>query len=375
MKTKVIMLSFVASLAVATSFAQGIENDDMYFNSKDRAKVKALRAKEDESYSASAKKANKYTDENSDVVNPTDSYSARNVNPEFAARSNAQTAKADEQDYFVSNYKYSNASKISSFNNSYNSWYNNPWYSSNYYSPSIYGWNSPYYGSYYDMYGNPWMNPYYQSGWSSSYSYYMGSNWNYGWGSGFGMGLSYGNPYCYGSPYMNSWGSSFGYGGYYNNYYGGGYYPTNVVIINNGYEGGRNIAYGKRATRSGMMASTPSATNGRTRPDNNSNYVTTYPSRQSSNGRVDTQSRIQRQEDYYNRSYRTQQQQAQQQQAPQYSSPSRTDWGNSGQSHYNSGGRSDSNFGSGSGTRSSGGTAGGGSFSGSGSNGRSRGRD
>jgi hypothetical protein len=376
MKTKVIMLSLSAALLAGTAFAQGIENDDMYFNAKDRAKLKAQTTKEEEqAYTASAKKTQKYQDE--ETLNPTDSYSARNVNPEYAARSNAQTAKADEQDYFISDYKYANATKLNSWNNNFNNAYNNPWYSSTYFGPSIYSWNSPYYGSYYDQWGNPWMNPYYQSGWSSSYSYYMGSNWNYGWGSGFGMSLSYGNPYYGGygySPYSSFWGPSYGYGGYYGGYYG---YPSNVVIINNGGSTGegRSVAYGPRATsNSGRVGSmTTVATNGRTRP----NYVSPSTSNGgTTNGRVTTQGRIQSQEDYYNRAYRQQQQQQQIQQT--YSSPSRSDWGgSSGQSHYNSGGRSDS-FGGGS--RSSfggggGGTAGGGSFHSGGSNGRSRGRD
>jgi len=373
MKTKVMMLSLSAVLLAGAAFAQSIENDDMYFNAKDRAKLKAqTQTEEQAAYSASAKKAQRYQDED---LNPTDSYSARNVNPEYAARSNAQTAKADEADYFISDYKYANASKFNSWNNNFNNVYNNPWYSSTYFGPSIYSWNSPYYGSYYDPYGNPWMNPYYQSGWSSAYSYYMGSNWNYGWGSGFGMSLSYGSPYYYGygySPYSSFWGPSFGYG--FGSYYGYGY-PAVVVVNNGGYYGGgngetRTVSYGRRATSNGGMVGTvPSSANGRTRPD----YVApsyTSGSRQSYGGRMDTQSRIQRQEDYYNRSYRMQQQQQQLQQ--QYNSPSRSsDWG--GQSHYNSGGRSD--FGGGSRSSFGGGSGGGGSFSGSGSHGRTRGRD
>ena len=72
---------------------------------------------------ASAKKTKKVEQVAADeVVNPTDSYSARNVNPEFAARSNSQTAAADNQDYFVNNYKYNTSSNLNNWNNNYNNW-------------------------------------------------------------------------------------------------------------------------------------------------------------------------------------------------------------------------------------------------------------
>ena len=213
----------------------------MYFNSKDRAKLKSQKASEEASVMASAKKTKKNQVIEDEPVNPTDSYSARNVNPEFAARSNSQTAQADNQDYFVNNYRYNTNSNLNNFNNNFNTWNSNAWYSPNYYGSSINSWNTPYYGSYYDAYGSPWYNPYYRSGWSSSFSYYWGSSYNYGWGSGFGMACAYGNPY------MNSWGyAPYSYGsGWGNNYY----YPGSVVVVNNNYaEPGKNVVYGKRAS-------------------------------------------------------------------------------------------------------------------------------
>ena len=77
MKTKVIMLSLSAALLAGTAFAQGIENDDMYFNAKDRAKLKAqMAAQEEQAYSASAKKAqkNQNAQNTEEALNPTDSY-------------------------------------------------------------------------------------------------------------------------------------------------------------------------------------------------------------------------------------------------------------------------------------------------------------
>ena len=172
MKSKVTFLGLVSMLFTVVASAQDIENDDMYFNSKDRAKVKASKASE---VSASIKKSKKPAMAE-EALNPTDSYSARNVNPEYQARTNSQTAQADNQDYFDNNYKYNNANNFNNWNNNFNSRYSNPWYGGNYYDPNINSCNSPYYGSSYDTWGNPWSNPYYHSGWSSSFSYHWGSS-------------------------------------------------------------------------------------------------------------------------------------------------------------------------------------------------------
>jgi hypothetical protein len=294
MKNKAIRLTSVALLLATATFAQRVENDDMYFNSSDRVKLNALRASEQASYSASIKKSGKQDMGKEDLYNnTTDSYSARNINPEFAARSNSQTAQADDQDYFVSNYQYQTSTNLNNWNNSFNNSYNNPWYSANYFGPSINSWNSPYYGSAYDSWGNPWCNPYYRSGWSSSFSFYWGNSWNYGGGYGMGMGYGYGNPY-------SNWGPSYGYG---YGYGGGGgfYYPGTVIVVNNYGESGRgNVAYGKRATRGTMATSPQEGTNSRTR----SSYVPAAGGRTSDGGRVAATGRSQGQEDYYNRSWK-----------------------------------------------------------------------
>jgi len=290
MKSKVAILGLVSLLFTVAASAQGIENDDMYFSSKDRAKINASKTTE---VSASIKKSKKATAAD-EAVNPTDSYSARNVNPEYQARSNSQIAQADNQDYFVNNYKYNNASNFNNWNNNFNNWYSNPWYGGNYYSPSINSFYSPYYGSSYDMWGNPWCNPYYQSGWSSSFSYHMGSSYNYGWGMSFGYG-NYGyNPYNS----WASWGAPIYYGG--SSYYGGGYgYPTNVVVVESGYHG---PVYGKRASRSTAL----SGDNGRlARSYNNRQVVETSTNdRPVIGGR--TSSSVNTQPDYYNRGWRNQ---------------------------------------------------------------------
>ncbi|MEP6735449.1 MAG: hypothetical protein ABJA70_08020 [Chryseolinea sp.] len=410
MKNKAVLFGMAALLMTSATFAQSVENDDMYFNSKDRVNLKAKQAQDEVAYQTAItgnyNKKKQNAQRFDEDVNPTDTYSARNENPEFAARNNSQTATSDNQDYFVSDYKYNNSTKLNNWNNSFSSWYGSPWVASNYFSPSIYGWNSPYYGSSFDSFGNPWMNPYYRSGWSSSFSFYMGNSWNYGWGSGFGMGMGM----AYGSPFMNSmygWGSpysSFGYGyggfgGGYGGYYGGGYYGggygNNVVIINNGSDGGRGVAYGKRATHGGMVTSRPESVNSRTRTSSFTDNGGVRPTSGvvgrdgSTTGRMPASNpnvssgRNQPQADYYNRSWRGSQQTNGT--SSSYSAPQRGSWsqpnngdswnrsGNSGNSNLNNSsfnsGRSNSSFDSG-GARSHSSTGGGG-----GSGGRSRGRD
>ncbi len=56
MKNKVVILNFAALLLASATFAQTVEYDDMYFTSKDRAKLKAQKASEEVAYQASTKK-------------------------------------------------------------------------------------------------------------------------------------------------------------------------------------------------------------------------------------------------------------------------------------------------------------------------------
>ncbi len=265
MKIKVILLS-VMSLVMVERVAAQIEQDDMYFNSKDRAKQR-----EAEKTNALAIASSRSSDRNRDEEsNPTDSYSARNVNPEFVSRQNSKTAQSDQSDYYVANYQ-SASRYYNNWNNNYNQWYNSPWYSNNYWGPSINSWNSPYYGSAYDSWGNPWANPYYRSGFSTAFSYY-GNSWNYGlgmnscytcgmYGGMYGSGM-YGG-YGYYDPFYGNYNPYYGYNSfYYNNYWGspytryynsyaGGYYPVRTVYVS--HDNGYRATYGKRNSRSSQL--------------------------------------------------------------------------------------------------------------------------
>lgn len=285
-------------ITAAGVFAQQAEYDDMYFNAKDRAKLKANRQAEEQSYAATEKRVKKMATVEEEFVNPTDSYSARNVNPEYSARANAEIAQEDNQDYFVNNYQYQTTNGLNNWNNNYNNWYNRPWYSGNYFGPSINAWNSPYYG-YNSAFYSPWYDPYWGgNSWGSSFSFYWGNSWNYGWGGNY----NYWNRPYYGSAWASPWGWDPYWGGW------GGYrYP--VVIV----DSDRYVRYGKRTSRSGYAygngrpasnnrgtivspegnGSRSQIINGRTSSSN----TVSAPSRSSGSGNSDG-------DQYYNRTWR-----------------------------------------------------------------------
>jgi hypothetical protein len=101
MKINGILLATFSLLGISGALAQ-VEYDDMYFNKEDRAKLKAERGMEVAYNTPSKKRLN----EESEDLNPTDSYSARNVNPEYTSRAHTRTAQTEEEDYFVNNYQY-----------------------------------------------------------------------------------------------------------------------------------------------------------------------------------------------------------------------------------------------------------------------------
>lgn len=291
MKTRTMTGILVASTLAFQVLAQ--ENDDLYFNSKDREKQKVenVRAsasnKIDEDYQAFKKKHFEEPAEDTSFVNPTDSYSARTINPEYIARSNAEQASEDEQNYYVEGYApntYDSYSAGNSNNTAYQGNYNgyygtsnsnwnygNAWgypYTSSYYPSS--SWYSPYYGGY----CNPAMSPYYSgySGWTFSLGYTWG---NYG---------AYGqNPYYY-SPY------SYSYGGYPGHYYYGG---TESSRVNYGKRPSRHSAIVVPTTRSRstQVSSNPNGrtnTNSRSRSSTDEYYV--KPSRRTTTATQPTES-------------------------------------------------------------------------------------
>lgn len=236
MKTKLFFLPVLAFAATLSVSAQQIENDDLYFNAKDRAKAKASRETA--------------VSTNNDIVargiKSNDQYSGRTVNPEYTSRLNANsnTIQGSSNPYFDSEY-HSTSSNNSGYYNGYNNYYgnsfNNPYYGS--------AWNSPYsnlYG-YSGMYG---FSPY-----SSFYPSYS----PFGYASGLSLGLTFGNAFY--SPYYGYNPMMYGYGGF--GYYGNPYYYPSTIIINNG-DSGSNMVYGKRSSRSSVGDNSLISTNRRT---------------------------------------------------------------------------------------------------------------
>lgn len=344
------------------AISQKVENDDMYFTASDRAKLRSTRQSE---RLLVAKTVEKDAEE-VEAVNPTDSYSAREVNPEYTSRLNTEAAQSDNEDYFVNNYQVVRQNQLNNWHNNYNSWYSNAWYTPAYFAPGINRWNSPYYGGYYDGFGSPWANPYYGSGWSSSFSYHWGNSYNYGWNNGWGMAFGNGCPMNYWnspwySPAYASWYSPFNYSPWSPYGYGYGYgYPA-VVVVENGRS---NQVYGKRPTRGTNIVTSNADTRGR------NGTITRTNSNNS--GRSATN----RQDPYYNRTWRNSADQQQVIYQPQNSRPAATQnrsrtWGNDNSSNSSWGNPSPSrsSMSTGSPTRSQS------TSPGSGSNGRTRGRD
>lgn len=269
MKTRIVLAGLLGMAMTLEVAAQRAENDDMYFRSKDRERNKSLEAYADNTAVKTKKQKQEEVvqEEEDENVNPTDSYSARNVNPEYVSRSNSEKASEDESNYYLEGY--TPPSSTTNFNNSY---YNNAnWARSTYYANTM--WNSPYYGM---GYSSPWMNPYYGGGFYDPWmmpSYGMGPS--YGWRSGWSLGFTFGN-------YWNPWGfggnpyyGGFGYG-YPAYYYGGGYY--NEPVRGN---------YGKRPSRHSATVQPTQRTVTRSRANDDVANV---------NGRTRTR---QTQDDYY----------------------------------------------------------------------------
>jgi hypothetical protein len=307
MKTKVAFLTFLAAATVSCAWAQSTEDDDMYFTSKDRAVLNAAQSASRQEVLASANSRRITESEVASTINPTDSYSARNVNPEYISGSKVGSNPTATAQYFSPNYQPTSvnqnlASNCNScgYNNNFNSYngFNNG-YGYNRFgsfgSPYGMGGMSPYgYNSYsmmdpYSNYGGYGYSPYSMMG-----SGFYGSALSFGFGSGFGNSFGYGSPFGFGNSYgMNSFGN--GYNSFYNPYsYGYGYGSRTVVVadrpsrtsarnqeidryytadrtVNGGNSGGRVATqdYYNRGWRNDVQQANQNSWN--TRPNQNSN--------------------------------------------------------------------------------------------------------
>jgi len=271
-------------VVIPAMLASAQENDDLYFRSKDRQKAASASADSYVSnYDAFKRQHFLETDKQESNVNPTDSYAARQVNPEYVARANAEQASTDEQNYFVEGYTPVSPAGTGYNSNFFNNNWNNPWYTGWYGPARFNNWYAPYYGFY-----DPWMNPFwgYGPGWYSGFGSYWspwGNSWSmmigYSWGNTWGN--TWGNPWC-----NTLWGPSWSY--WNNAYY---YYGSNERT---------RVNYGKRPSGNTVVAGDVrnhyrdnsrnqalNNTSGRTRGDDNY-YV--RPSRRGTTGSTTTHS-------------------------------------------------------------------------------------
>ena len=215
--------------------ALGQELDDMYFNSKDRAKLNEGKIRADLGLSKNNTKAA----EANAPINPTDSYSARSINPEYSSQLNTGSTPVVEDNYFIPEFQPTGINQNLSNCNCGSGSYYNPYYGNSAFNNPYYGYTGGFGSPFSSFYPSAWGNPY--GGFGSGLSMSMGYGWggfNPGYYGGMGYGLgSYANNFW--NPY-NSWG-----GGFYNSYY-----PRQVIVINNSDAYGRKTSYTKRSSRS-----------------------------------------------------------------------------------------------------------------------------
>ncbi|MFM8742087.1 MAG: hypothetical protein ACKODM_02005, partial [Cytophagales bacterium] len=127
MKTKIAFLCLIAVAMSMRVFAQE-EIDDLYFTAKDRAAYNATRQAEFASLSRRVTE----TEASAPVINPSDSYSSRGVNPEYISGAKVGTnSTANNAKYFSANYQPTAVNQALSNNNSFNSYayngFGSPW--------------------------------------------------------------------------------------------------------------------------------------------------------------------------------------------------------------------------------------------------------
>ncbi len=322
MKIRTALLSLLI-VSVSSAASAQLEQDDMYFTSKDRAKLQASRPMTMNTISSEHEVAT--------AINPTDSYSARNVNPEYISQSKVGSNSNEVAPYFIPDYTPKSVNQGLNSNMSSYSNYNNLAYSG---AAGSYNMNRYYYGMS-SMYGNPYGSGYNPSMYMNMYDpfAYRYNNYGFGMGSYYSYGIynSY-NPYNY-SFMLGGGGPQFGWNSYYNMGYGMGYnyYPRTIIVLNDNNRN-NNVVYGKRASRSSDINNNVVTYDGR-----NSGMVTTTDAQgraRGSSGRVSSNGNSGA---YYQPGWRTN---------VATNSTERSSWSNSGRSggNNNAGFRSNSGY-------------------------------
>lgn len=341
MKMRLMILAFV--LAAAGAWAQ--EYDDMYFNSGDRVKANTV------SKTFARRTQLSDTDEAEDVpaINPTDSYSARTENPEYTSRRNNSGAEGGEADYFVADYQPPVTVNPNFTRNNFNTGGFNPYFNNfntfNTFNPYFNSFGNPW--GFYDPFWGPGWGGGFNPAWSTSIGYSFGG-FNPGWFGSVGYNWGWGNSmWAVGSAWNSwGWGSPWGFGSSWNNWgWGGGWYPGNVIIVDNG---SRNVAYGKRSSRSRDVNNNVSSGRNSANIDRASGYTRTGRSTTTAaTGR--TRSSGDQSSQYYDRSWRRNSESSTTRSYwnnsdSRNSSNTRSSWNNSGWGNNDSRGRTNSDW-------------------------------
>ncbi|MBX2895056.1 MAG: hypothetical protein KF763_06420 [Cyclobacteriaceae bacterium] len=246
MKSRITIMSLLSVMVVFAASAQ--ETDDMYFRASDRAKIAASKPLSELSYRQSEVKT---------PINPTDSYSARNVNPEYISQS-VSSSNQQPATYFYSEYVPTSVNQ-NIYNNPANWNYygmNNP-YMMGGMNPYMVGGYNPYFRNSFwgmDPYG---FNSFYRPGLSFSMGMGWGMNsWGYSpWNSFYGMNSWAWDPYGYNA--FSPWGwNNMGWNGWGWNTWNR---PTIIVV---GGDSGNGAVYGRRSSRSSSMNNTINSSRG-----------------------------------------------------------------------------------------------------------------
>ncbi|MFN7490832.1 MAG: hypothetical protein ACK5QK_13975 [Chryseotalea sp.] len=268
----------VLAISVTNVWAQH-EDDDLYFNKKDRAKIQKTEAayEPDDSFL----RGDRRTRFDYPIDGPTaEEATSRQVNPEFVSRSVSTMNSHEDADYFVENYQYNTNQNLTSFPTRWDRWNNAPLYSNSFFAPGINRWNSPFYSPINDPFfnngfNNPWCNPMFGNGLSIGFNTMWGNGWNNGWmNPGFSWGFGFNNWGFYDPWGWNNWNNPWAW----NNW-------NNVIFVDNNY---RAPVYGKRGTRSQNSSYTRSTTTRNRNVNTTSpNYRTTAGNRSSRSGQTE----------------------------------------------------------------------------------------
>lgn len=282
-----ILVTLALGAVLSTASAQTAEYDDMYFSPKDRVDKEKKVAKENF-------KLQKI--EESVTIDPEESYSQKNVNPEYLAKYKADQEESDkgqtyaEDEYFNENYN-AQAQNGTGVMNDADVVVRDRFGNTTYFRDSRdLMWNDPFMarGAAFDPFWGPsfgWNR--FRPGWNVNIG--MGWNsWNR-WNTGFGIGYGWGNPWGFHDPFFNPWfrgGMGFYDPWFYDPFFCPSPFRNNVVLINN-YETRSN-----RTVRRGVGGSRVATnTNNGTRSRSTPGYTNTPTDRRSSSRVASNQTR------------------------------------------------------------------------------------